>query len=191
MTQSQDWRAWSTTLASRLQKYPNNRELLLQGAFEAEYSGDFTRARASYRMILDSGHARPGDYNMYAWLSLFDNSTDEQAVAAAQQDALASGKNKWQYLHTLACVHAALGHTTEAHQELLDVMTNGFLSEPNAEVWYGFGRLFEQYGVVDAAIAAYRKTLQLYTPLSTPYNLDNPVNVSVLASARLRALHVN
>ena len=60
-------------------------------------------------------------------------------------------------MHTLACVYAAEGKTTEARQLLLAAMAAGNKSEPNQEVWFGLGLTYEQFGAKEAAIEAYKR----------------------------------
>ena len=77
---------------------------------------------------------------------------------------------------------AAQGKTTEAWQLLLDATSAGNQAEPNSSVW--FGRIYEQFGENDAAIAAYRKV----TP---PDGLINPIDTYNLAQTRLKSLRAN
>jgi predicted TPR repeat methyltransferase len=64
---------------------------------------------------------------------------------------------------------------------LLKAMTVDNLSEPNAEVWYGFGSIYEQYGVNDAAVAAYKK-------VERPAGRIGTTSTYSLAQARLKTL---
>jgi len=181
---TKNWTAWKSLLAVQLQKYPNDRNLLRQTAAEAIAEGDFPRARQVFRTLLDSGHALADDYNMYAWLSLFEDSVDDQALAAAQQANLLSKNNNYAALHTLACLDAARGKTAEARQLLLEAMSTGNMEEPNSAIWYGFGRIFEQYSESDAAVAAYKR-------VGKPDGIIAPTDTFVLAQSRLKALHAN
>lgn len=176
------WADWRSLLEAHLRDRPNDRGLLLQSAAEAEAEGDFARARSSYRTILDSGHASAEDYNTYAWLSLFEASVDDEALAAAQQANLLSKESSFGDLHTLACLDAARGRTAEARQLLLQAMSTGGLEEPNSSIWYGFGRIYEQYGVTDAAIDAYKH-------VEAPEGIMGSTDTFVLAQSRLKALH--
>jgi putative nucleotidyltransferase with HDIG domain len=54
-----------------------------------------------------------------------------------------------------ADIYAAQGKTTEARQFLLQAMSSGHFTVPNDPVWLGFGLIYEQCGVRDAAIGAY------------------------------------
>jgi tetratricopeptide (TPR) repeat protein len=181
---TKDWAAWRSLVDARMRRHPDNRMLLLQSALEAEAEGDFARARRAFRLILDGGHALADDYNMYAWLSLFDDKVDDQALAAAQQANLLSKNNNYAYLHTLACLDAARGMTAEARQLLLEAMSSGNLEEPNGAIWYGFGRIYEQYGAYDAATKAYQR-------VEKPDGLIDPIDIFVLAQSRLTVLHAN
>lgn len=85
-------------------------------------------------------------------------------------------------LHTLACIYAFQGKTAESRDLLLKAMMAENLSQPNSEVWYGFGSIYEQYGVNDAAIDAYKK-------VEKPEGRISPVSTYLLAQARLKALN--
>jgi hypothetical protein len=55
------------------------------------------------------------------------------------------------------------------------------LGQPNSEVWFGFGAIYEQYGVADAAIDAFRK-------VKKPEGTISPTDTYVLAQAHLKEL---
>ena len=78
-------------------------------------------------------------------------------------------------------MYAAQGKTTEAKQVLLQAMDAAKLVEPNSEVWFGFGALYEQYGVADAAIEAFGK-------VKKPEGTISPTDTYVLAQAHLKEL---
>ena len=81
----------------------------------------------------------------------------------------------------LVCIYASQGKTSEARELLLQAMTASNLSEPNSEIWYGFGSIYEQYGVNDAAIEAYKKVDKPEGPIP-------PTATCVLAQMRLKAI---
>jgi tetratricopeptide (TPR) repeat protein len=181
---TKDWLAWRSLLNNRIQRHPGDRLFLLQSAAEAEAEGDFPRARHAFRSIIDTGHALADDYNMYAWLSLFGEGVDDQALAAAQQANLLSKNSNSAYLHTLACLDAERGEAAEARQLLLEAMSSSNLEEPNSAIWYAFGRIYEQYGVYDAASNAYKR-------VERPENIYDPTDSFWLAQARLKTLGTN
>src|SRR5260370_41319134 len=102
----------------------------------------------------------------------------------SQQANLLRKNNNYAYLHTLACLDAARGETAEARQLLLEATSTGNMEEPNSAIWYGFGRIYEQYGVYDAAAAAYQR-------VERPDGVIEPTDIFVLAQSRLKALHRN
>lgn len=181
---AKDWAAWTAMLDARLAKRPGDRVLLEQKAEEAEGEGELAQARETLHTLLESGNAVDADYNAYAWLSLSMKSVDAQAVQAAEQANLLSRGASFADLDTLACVYAAAGRTTEARQFLLQAMSSANLAEPNGPVWFGFGLIDEQYGVAEAAAAAYQR-------VEKPEGLTNPMDTYVLAQARLKALDRN
>jgi Flp pilus assembly protein TadD len=103
------------------------------------------------------------------------------ARPSAHQQANMLGKSaSFSELHTLACIYAYQGKTSEARELLLRAMTAANLSEPNSAIWLGFGAIYEQYGDDDAAIDAYKK-------VEKPVGVIGSTDTFVLAQNRLRA----
>ena len=67
------------------------------------------------------------------------------------------GNNNSSILHTLGCVYADVGKTKEAREVLIQAMDVLNLDEPDENYWYAFGRIAEQYGERDAALANYAR----------------------------------
>ncbi len=176
-----DWSDWKQMLDVRLAKHPDDKFLLRYKVKLAEAEGDFALARATEQVLIDKGKASAGDYNNLAWTSLFDGKADVDSIKAAQQGNMLSKNSNFAEMHTLACVYANQGKTTEARELLLRAMTAANLSEPNSEIWFGFGSIYEQYGINDAAIEAYRKVTKPESPIS-------PTATYVLAAMRLKAM---
>jgi tetratricopeptide (TPR) repeat protein len=147
----------------------------------AEAQGDFALARATRQKLFDNGKATSNDYNGYAWTALFDDKIDAAAIKAAQQANMLSHNASFNDMHTLACLYASQGRTAEARDLLLKAMTVKNLSEPNSEVWFALASIYEQYGVTDAAIEAYRK-------VEKPEGRIDPTSTWLLAQVRLKSL---
>jgi tetratricopeptide (TPR) repeat protein len=176
-----NWTAWNSLLDAHLAKHPNERELLWERARAAQAQGDFVGAGKFLHTVLDGGQATSDDYNFYSWNTLFEKSADVDAIQAAQQANSLSNNRSFADLHTLACLYAAQGKTTEAKQVLLQAMDAAGLGQPNSAVWFGFGALYEQYGVTGAAVEAFRK-------VKKPEGRIDPVDTYVLAQAHLKEL---
>jgi Flp pilus assembly protein TadD len=112
---------------------------------------------------------------------LFDGKIDADVIKAAQQSTMLTNNASFGELHTLACLYAAQGCTSEARDLLLKAMTAANLSEPNSEVWYGLGSVYEQYGVTDSAIEAFRR-------VEMPQARFDPTSTWLLAQEGLKAL---
>ena len=177
-----EFKAWSAMLKTRLEAKPGDRDLLVQAADEAEAEQDFGRARADLQQIMDAGKATSSDYNSYGWLGLFDGKLDQKTTETAQQANQLTKSSNFSVMHTLACVYAAEGKTTEARQLLLAAMATRNESEPSEEVWFGLGLTYEQFGARDAAIAAYKRVEK------PEGRLDSPVATYILAQKHLKGL---
>jgi len=112
---------------------------------------------------------------------LFDGKVDADSAKSAQQANMLSKNSSFAELHTLACIFAFQGKNAEARDALLKAMAAANLSEPNSEAWYGFGSIYEQFGVNDAAVEAYGK-------VDKPEGRIGPTSTYVLARTRLKAL---
>jgi len=176
-----DWSDWKQMLDAHLVKHPDDEFLLRFKVKLAQAQGDFVLARATEQLLIDKAKASAGDYNNYAWTSLFDGKVDAESVKAAQQANMLGKNSSFAEMHTLACIYAYQGKTSEARELLLKAMTTVNLSEPNSEIWYGFGSIYEQYGVNDAAIEAYQKVNKPEGPIA-------PTGTYVLAQMRLKTL---
>jgi tetratricopeptide (TPR) repeat protein len=176
---------WQALLAPRLAKKSKDHDLLSEQARAFALSHDFAAAKATQQKVLDSGKADSSDYNSYAWLGLFDGKLGDDITKAAQQSNMLTKNGSFAELHTLACIYAAQGRTTEARQVLDQAMYAGNRTEPDSAVWYALGLIYEQYGARPAALEAYRKV--------EAHDLDDhtyidPVSTYVLAQARIKSL---
>ena len=176
-----DWSNSNSILAAQLIKHPDDENLLRMKARTAEAQGDFVQARVTRQKLFDNGKATSNDYNGYAWAALFDDKIDADVIKAAQQANMLTHNGSFNEMHTLACIYANQGRTAEARDLLLKAMAVDNLSEPNSSVWYALASIYEQYGVTDAAIEAYRK-------VERPEGRMYPTSTWLLAQARLKAL---
>lgn len=184
-TQQNDPASWQAMLTPLLAKKPGDYDLLGEQVSLYALAGDFKSAQQTQQKILDTGKATAGDYNEYAWLGLFHNDLGDDITKAAQQSVQMTNNSSFATLHTLACIYAAQGKTTEARQELQDAMYAGSMPEPNSEVWYALGLIYEQYGEKQAALDAYRRVqAQEFDDHTHIY----PTDTYVLAQQRIRSL---
>ncbi len=154
----------------------------LQMKMEIEVDrGNYLAARVWAQKLSDLGKEDAMMLNNVAWYSLFTGKVGDDDVAKAIR-ATEMEKDAPFILHTLACLYAETGRTKEAHDVLLRAMDLWNLDEPNDEVWYVLGRIAEQYGERDIAIADYRK-------LKKPDRiLAIPTSTWRLAQMRLNAM---
>jgi tetratricopeptide (TPR) repeat protein len=118
--------------------------------------GNYAAARTLGRQMVDQGKQDAEVYNEIAWFSLFTGKVEDADVQAAIKSTQLASDNP-HILHTLACLYAETGKTKEARDLLLRSMDDLNLDEPDDDYWYAFGRIAEQYGERETAIADYRK----------------------------------
>jgi tetratricopeptide (TPR) repeat protein len=132
--------------------------------------------------MIDEGKAEPQDLNGASWHALFIGKVGpadlENALKAAQLS-----DNSPDALHTLACLYTEVGKTKEAREILIHGMDLLNLDEPNPDYWYAFGRIAEQYGVRDVAIADYNRVTK------PEKSVQIPDSTYRLAQMRLQALN--
>jgi tetratricopeptide (TPR) repeat protein/transglutaminase-like putative cysteine protease len=118
--------------------------------------GNFAAARGWAQKITDLGKEDAMLLNNETWYALFTGKVEQADIAKAIR-ATEMQKDAPSILHTLACLYAEAGNTKDAREVLLRAMDDWNLDEPNDEVWYVLGRIAEQYGEREIAIADYRK----------------------------------
>jgi tetratricopeptide (TPR) repeat protein len=141
----------------RLELLSDDIDALRALAVNAGTQGDYAAAYARYLKVLESPSSVVGDSNSLAWLSLFFERPGGPDVDSALRATQIQRVNVGPALHTLGCVYAEMGKTREAREVLLQSMDARAIVEPNSEYWYAFGRIAEQYGEREIALADYAK----------------------------------
>jgi tetratricopeptide (TPR) repeat protein len=155
--QLKQYTALQHTAETALALEPNGADTLRLLSQANAFSYKYGQAETYLKKLQDEGKADASDYNSLAWLSLFAGHVDDDAVHAAQQGNLLTKSENFAILHTLACLYAATGKSEQARQTLLQAMDVDALQEPNSSAWYAFGAIYENYGLTNAAIAAYKQ----------------------------------
>ncbi|MBZ5552763.1 MAG: DUF3857 domain-containing protein [Acidobacteriia bacterium] len=140
----------------RLKRMPGDLDAMRVLVGSAVAREDYVLAHDLGRKIVDAGKAEFQDLNSLAWSALYTgkvvNDDIEDAIKASQMS-----KNDAHVLHTLGCVYAEVGKTKEARELLIQAMDLLNLDEPDPDYWYAFGRIAEQYGVREVALANYAR----------------------------------
>ena len=165
----------------RLKMLDNDSDALSMKVQIEANRGDFAAAHAWGEKLLAIGKENAETLNSLAWNALFTGRVTDDDIATAVK-ATQMEKDDPNILHTLACLYAEVGNTKDAYDVLLRAMDEWNLDQPNDEVWYVLGRIAEQYGERDIAIADYRK---LEKPKEV---LAIPTSTWRLAQIRLKAM---
>lgn len=165
----------------RLKLFENDNDAM-QAQLRIESSrNNFGAARTWARKIVSQGKEDAGVLNSIAWFSLYTGKVSQDDVATAIK-AIQMSKDNPAILHTLACLYAETGQPKDAHDLLLRGMDDLNLEVPDDDYWYAFGRVAEDYGERDIAIADYRKLAKPKDPLLIP------TSTWTLAQSRLKIL---
>jgi tetratricopeptide (TPR) repeat protein len=172
---------WDKLVQARIQKYPDELTYVYSSATLALYRGDFKKSREILKAIIDKGQATVSDLNQYAWFALLlPGPIDQDTLDAAQRANELSENANYTVLHTVACIEAQAGRTSQAREMLLKAMDALHLEEPDPKIWFGFGMIAEQYGVLKAAEKMYERVEKPKTYY--------PGTCYVIAQQRLAAL---
>ena len=170
-TFEKDWDSGQKAISSRLARIPDDIAAIRATAQLAEGRGDFAQARSILRPLIDKNRAEMNDLNQYTWNSLFLGKVSDDDLSIMQRAV--NENSSYPEIHTLACLYAEIGKTKEARELLLRAMDSVGMDEPNEPIWYGFGRIAEDYGLQAVALSLYQrvgKTEDTDIPSST-YNL--------------------
>jgi len=165
----------------RLNRIPLDLDAMHQLSDNAIAREDYAKARAVLQEIVDNGKGGPRDLNQIGWLSLFGEKPNESDVEAALKSAQLSN-NAWGVLHTLGCVYAEIGKLKEAREVLVQAMDSAKFDEPESDFWYAFGRIAEQAGERESALADYARVTEPENPL------DLLASAYRLAQIRIKAM---
>ena len=147
---------WDGAVQARIRQYPDELEYVRSSARLSVYRGQFAQSREITKTIIDKGQATANDLNLYAWYALFlSTPLGHDGVEIGQRANELTKNANFDILHTLACLDAQIGQTSQARELLLKAMEASHLEEPNSAVWLGLALIAEQYGVVDAAQKMY------------------------------------
>ena len=172
---------WEKLVQIRIQEHPDELAYVRSSARLAAYRGQFGKSRDIIKGVIDKGQATENDLNLYAWYALLlPGPIEQDTIDQAQRANELTKSANFAILHTLACLDAQAGRTSQARDLLLKAMDVQHLEEPNSEVWFGLGVITEQYGVLDAAE-------KMYDRVEKPKG-DYPGTSYVIAQQHLSAL---
>jgi tetratricopeptide (TPR) repeat protein len=165
----------------RLKLLDGDQDALLMKMETEANRGNIAAARGWAQKIVDQGKENAGILNDIAWYALFTGKVEQADIDTAIKSKQMA-KDNAHILHTLACLYAETGKAKEAHDLLLRSMDELNLDEPNDDYWYALGRIAEQYGEREIAVADYRKLEKPKEPRAAPTSSYR------LAQMRLKAL---
>ena len=141
---------------SRLAKKPKDDDALRALSTNAAKAKDYASAAKYAEQIVDELSPTQNDYNNAAWFELFVGNITH-AMENARRATAEESQTSPAALHTLATIYAESGKNIEARDALLRTLDKSRRDTPDSSDWYVLGRMAENYGVRDAALAAYKR----------------------------------
>jgi len=166
---------------ARLTRFPKDDDALRALGGAAMNRGDYASCDKYYRQVIEELRPSASDYNNIAWNALLSGVNLDRALDEARQAMQLPGAGP-ALLHTLASLYAETGKSLEAREALLQSMDDAGRDEPADHDWYVLGRIAENYGATDAALAAYKRVEKPKTDLAS--------STYVLAARRIKDLGV-
>jgi tetratricopeptide (TPR) repeat protein/transglutaminase-like putative cysteine protease len=146
-----------TIAKERLARLPKDADAMRAMARIYAKKGDYETAVLWSRRTVDEVTPLTADYNMAAWLALFAGKEFDRAIDDARRGSSDEAQATYGALHTLAALYAESGKSVEARQALLKGMDKRGTDDPGSDDWFVLGRIAENYGVRDVALAAYKR----------------------------------
>jgi len=143
----------------RLAKKPKDDEALRALSSNAAKARDYAAAAKYAEQLVDELSPTQNDYNNAAWFELFAGNI-AHAMENARRATAEESQTSAAALHTLATLYAETGKNIEARDALLRTLDKSRRDQPDSSDWYVLGRMAENYGVRDAALAAYKRVLK-------------------------------
>jgi tetratricopeptide (TPR) repeat protein len=140
----------------RLAKKPKDDEALRALSSNAAKARDYAAAAKYAEQLVDELSPTQNDYNNAAWFELFAGNVTH-AMENARRATAEESQTSAAALHTLATLYAETGKNIEARDALLRTLDKSRRDQPDSSDWYVLGRMAENYGVRDAALAAYKR----------------------------------
>jgi tetratricopeptide (TPR) repeat protein len=140
----------------RLAKKPKDDEALRALSSNAAKARDYATAAKYAEQLVDELSPTQNDYNNAAWFELFAGNVTH-AMENARRATAEESQTSAAALHTLATIYAETGKNIEARDALLRTLDKSRRDQPDSSDWYVLGRMAENYGVREAALAAYKR----------------------------------
>ncbi len=114
--------------------------------------GETAKALELLKGLVDSGKGNEMAINLYGWAAVMSGKIGQEVLDVVQQTVQQPKNQQYAILHTLGCMYAVAGLSTQARQILLEAMKlDPSPNPPESSIWLGFGLLAESYGEVEAA----------------------------------------
>jgi hypothetical protein len=151
------WKEMQSEAERRLKTVPKDAEALRAMATSMVHNGNREEAAAYLRKLTESPFSGSEEMQFEAWNSLLIGKPSTDLLAKLEAVPTGLGSTSAGYWYTLGMLQAFLRKPEEAQKSLTRALNEEDTSTLDAKPWALAGKIYEEYGLADAAEAAYQK----------------------------------
>ena len=156
LTGLQQWKELQGEAERKSKATPENMPALRAMATALVHSGNREGASEYFRKAAESILARPEDRMLEAWNAMVVGKVEPNLLTRLSEKKFL-GEDRADYWYTLGMLQAYAHQPEEAQRSLLAGLEHDDFSALDAKPWVLQGKIFELYGEMEAAAAAYEK----------------------------------
>ena len=156
-TAQERWKELQLEAAERLKSAPKDAEALEAMTISAIHNGNKQAAADSLSRLTELPYAGPSELQFQAWASMLNGAADPELLAKLVKDSELPEFSTPAFWYALGMLQALLNKPEDAQRSLVNALNGEDWASLDAKPWALAGTIYEQYGLPDAAAAAFAK----------------------------------
>lgn len=156
-----NWKGLQAEAERKLKSSAKDSDALLAMATSLIHLGERERASKYLKEITDSVYSGPDELLLEAWNCLLNGKPDPDVLAKFDKWSNIPEMTSANYWYTVGDLQAALNMPDDAQRSLIKALDADDRGASDPKPWVLASKIFEQYGLTDAAAAAHRKAASL------------------------------
>jgi tetratricopeptide (TPR) repeat protein/transglutaminase-like putative cysteine protease len=151
------WKELQVEASQRLKNAPKEMAALEALTLSAIHNGDKETAASSFTRLAELPYAGPEDLQFEAWASLLNGKPDPDVLAKLSKNSELPELSRPDFWYSLGTLQASLNKPEEAQRSLVKALDQEDWDELDATPWVLAGKIYEDYGLQEAAAQAFEK----------------------------------
>jgi tetratricopeptide (TPR) repeat protein len=156
-----DWKGLQAEAERKLKSSSKNSDALLDMATSLIHLGERERASQYLKSITDSPYSGPDELLLEAWNSLLNGKPDSEVLSKFDKWSNLPEMTSANYWYTVGNLQASLNMPDDAQRSLLKALDADDRGASDPKPWVLASKIYEQYGLKDAAATARQKAASL------------------------------